>query len=345
MTLKVLTLDHNLLTNVGYWRFYMPFKAVKDMYRNAVVNFEFDFTNKNLNYVNAWESDIVIVPRPGSKPDMIEFIEKAKDNGAKIVVDLDDHIMGLPDCHQLYSNYKKGSEHYQRALKIFDLADMFWFSVPKFLETYEPYFKDKPALVVPNAIPPEWLPKKPMPDFGLWSWRGRDIQVHDLIYAGADWYIKNRRKAKKWMFIGWKPPLAHVDNVAEPIPYQDDPQVYLKNLRQKGLNGIWKPMMKIPFNDHKSNIAWIEATMAGGACITNYAGEGEWKYSTKDFPTYQKACELWEKSKQQIIENYNLYQTAKLRAEAMAFLCSHLLPTSPGTATTSEGQIQPTQPG
>ena len=332
MTLKILVLEPPNLTNVGYWRCWLPFQAIKAMYANSAVNFEFTYKRKDLTFEDAWNADVVVAPRPGSKPDVSEFLEKAKDNGARIILDLDDHIFGLPDAHQLYFPYSKGAPQYESAMKAIELADLFWFSTPIFMETYAEKFK-KPGLVVPNAIPPEWLPEAPAPDRGLWSWRGRDIQVHDLIYAGWDWYEEIKDRPKQWIFLGWKPPLRHSNNT-QPVPYIDDVQKYLLNVRKSGFNGIWKPMIDCPFNDHKSNIAWIEATMSGGVCLTNYAGKPGWEYSTKDFPTYKQACELWEKSKAEIKKNYNLYQAAAIRARSMIEICSHLLPTSPDTEKT-----------
>ena len=324
--IKVIVLEPPMLSNVAWWRLWMPLMAIKRMYKGV---FLFEFKRKELTYDDAWNADIVICPRPGGKPDVNEFLEKAKREGAKLIVDIDDHILGLPEFHDLYHDYKPGSEAHKNAVKTLQMADCFWFSTEKFLETYH-----TGGIVVKNAIPPEWLPETPAPDNNLWAWRGRSFQVHDLIYAGQDWYNGGgNAMAKHWLFLGWKPPLQHLEN-ATSAAYIADTQEYIQKVRQSGFSGMWKPMVDCEFNDHKSNISWIEATLSGGACLTNYAGRPGWEHATDTFPDYEKICELWTASAAEIRLNYNLYTEADKRARSMLALCSHLLPTSADTANT-----------
>lgn len=320
--INVHVLEYPLLSNVAYWRIFRPLQVVKRLYPGV---FNFTFKKEKLDYSDAWNADLIICPRPGAKPFVSEFILKAKQNGAKVIVDMDDDVLNLPENHDLYHDYKEGGPSNIEVKKVLDLADMFWFSTPKFLETYS-----NQGICVPNAVLPGDLPNEPAPDKGVWTWRGRSIQIHDLIGAGWDLYDEIRGKAKKWYFLGFLPPLNHLPNV-ETLPYISDPQEYFQKWLILRANGVWKPMINHPFNDHKSNIAWIEATLAGGVCLTNYAGLPGWELATDEFPTYKQSCELWEKSKAEILENYNLIKTAQARAQSMLQICSHLLPTSPDT--------------
>ena len=97
-------------------------------------------------------------------------------------------------------------------------------------------------------------------------------------------------------------------------------------LPENRLNVIWKPLLVHPFNDHKSNINWLGATMAGGYTITNYAGRPGWEYASAEILPYSDACDLWAASKENIIENYNLIKTAQMRAQTIARLVPHLIP-------------------
>lgn len=323
--INVHILEPPKLSNVAYWRLWEPLRVIKAMYPGV---FRFTFKRERLDFADAWNADLVITARPGMKPDINEYLQKAQANGAQVIVDTDDHILGLPRFHDLYHDYKPGAPAYKRAEKTLQLANQHWFSTPKFLETYS-----KAGLVVPNAVLPDYLPDTPAPDNGIWAWRGRSIQVHDLIYAGQKWYDEIKDKPKKWLFLGWLPPLSH-EETAETLAYVDDTQKYIQLIRQTRLNGIWKPMVKCDFNDHKSNVSWLEAAISGGVCLTNYAGKPEWKNSTAKFPTHKEGIKLWEKSKAEILENYNLVKTAQARAQNMLHLCSHLLPTSADTAKT-----------
>lgn len=322
--INVHVLEHPLLSNVAYWRIFRPLQVVKRLYPGV---FNFTFKKEKLDYADAWNADLIICPRPGAKPFCFDFIRKAKQNGTAVVVDMDDDVLNLPENHDLYHDYKEGGPSNIEVKKVLELADFFWFSTPKFLETYT-----ENGIVVPNAVLPGDLPESPAPDRGVWTWRGRSIQIHDLIGAGAAWYDENRAKAQQWYFLGFLPPLAHLPN-AETLAYISDTQEYFEKWKALGANGVWKPMINHPFNDHKSNIAWIEATIAGGVCLTNYAGKPGWELATNEWPTYKQACELWEKSKAVILEDYNLIKTAQARAQSMLAICSHLLPTSPDTAS------------
>lgn len=81
---------------------------------------------------------------------------------------------------------------------------------------------------------------------------------------------------------------------------------------------MWKPLTVNAFNDCKSNIAWIEATMAGGVCVTNYAGKGGWADSLPDFTDDPELVrDTWELSKEVILEHYNLLKVNEARFESI----------------------------
>ena len=165
------------------------------------------------------------------------------------------------------------------------------------------------------------------------------------MVAGQKWYSEIKDKPQKWLFMGSKPPLEHGENV-ESVGFVDDVEKYLLEWRRSAFNGVWKPMIDCRFNDHKSNISWIEATMTGGVCLTNYTGKPGWEYSTKEFPNYKESCMLWEKSKEAIIEKYNLLHTARMRAEIMAHICLPQANISPPTGETlAQQEGTPTKHG
>lgn len=330
--INVLVLVPPFLNTVEYWRLWHPFEMISAIMPGV---FKFEFKRKEINYADVWNAHVIVTTRPGSKDSISEVITKAKAKGKPVIVDIDDHLFDLPDSHDLYFSYLPGSKGYENAKNLCESADLFWFSTPAFLETYGKKFGKK-SMVVPNAIHPALLPEEPAPDQGHWAWRGRSIQVHDLIYAGQHWYRKIRNKPKRWFFLGWKPPLDHADNYT-PLPPVTDIEEYMDNIRKSRFNGIWKPMVECSFNNHKSNISWIEATMSGGVCLTNYAGKPGWEFATAHFPTYKEACELWQKSKTEIQEKYNLIKTAQMRAVSIIQLLPqfyHLLNTSSSTAET-----------
>lgn len=323
--INVLVMELPQISNVGWWRVYRPLQAVRKMYPNA---FDFRVKREGLTYQDAWWADVLILSRPFTKPYCGEFLQEAKEAGCKIVIDLDDDIFGLPQGHQLYHHYKAGTQPILEAERAFKLADLFWFSTEKFLETYT-----KNGLVVPNAIFPEEMPEAPAPDLGRWAWRGNTVQYHDILGVGREWYAEHRDEAKSWTFCGILPPMDHAENV-ETLPHIEHPRKYFQAFSAARFNGIWKPLTDCRFNDHKSNIAMIEAAMGGGICVTNYAGKPGWETALTNIPTYDKAVETWSNSKKLITEQYNLWTTAQQRAQSLAALCSPPTDTLPPTETT-----------
>lgn len=317
--IKVLILEYPFLSNVAYWRIFRPLMVMKRLFPGV---FDFRVKRKELNYADAFWADVVIMSRPCMGPPenyQAEnlFLQKCRDLGVILIMDLDDHLLGLPDDHELYSEYNRP----EKRKAIFDtlsMANALWVSTPAFLETYS-----QEAEVIPNAVLPADLPATPADDNKIWAWRGRAVQVHDLVAAGAAIYERIKEKPKMWYFLGYRPPLRHADNTRT-VPYVSDPEKYIDTLKKSRFNVIWKPMVECSFNDHKSNIAWIEATMTGGICLTNYAGKPGWEFATSKYPGHEAACELWAKSVAHINEKYNLINTATQRANSILRFFPHI---------------------
>lgn len=314
--IRVLIIEPRFLTNCGYWRLYRPFEVMRLLFPR---DFSLSYRAEKIGYADLMEHDIIITRRPTQRDGavLIKILEKARQLGKPVIFDEDDAVMACPPEHELYTVFQKKEvrEQYIEACK---LASMFWFSTPAFLETIHPN-----GLVIPNAILPQDMPDVPTPDIGLFGWQGKSIQVHDLM-AGRAWYDENKEKAKQWLFFGYTPPLEHANNVTT-IPYIEDVDIFMQSFRQNGINAMWKPLIDCSFNDHKSNINLLGATMGGGYCITNYAGRPGWEYASKEVLPYSEACELWAASKAHIIEKYNLIDTAQMRAQSIFALLPHFL--------------------
>jgi hypothetical protein len=322
--INILVLEPEYVSNTGWWRLYAPFSVMKIMYPGV---FDFRFRSKELNYFDAWNADVIIQARPGSgKPgeqearnQLMKMAQNIVPGGRRVIVDIDDNILGMPPDHDLYNIYNEKAR-VKSTRECIELADAVWISTPAFLDTYR-----ADAQVMPNAIPPEWLPNEPAKDNGIFAWRGAKIQMHDILGQGLKNWPMYRDMAKTGVFIGYRPPIEGNEKWRD-APYLDDPEKYFGFMRQMGINYLWKPMVKNGFNDHKSNIAVLEATMSGGVCLTNYAGKPGWEYAVSEPVPYSEACMFWEAAKNNIVENYNLYKTAQARAQSIFSLVPHLLP-------------------
>lgn len=321
-SINVLVLEPPYISNVGWWRLYTPFRVTKELYPGV---FNFTFKRKDLDYADAWNADIIVQARPGSgklhgeQAEVNNFIKLAKRiGGTKFILDIDDHILDLPRGHKLVKIYEN-KQRRDGILECLQLADEFWFSTPTLRRLYA-----EDGQVMKNAIFPEWLPDDPAPDRGIFVWRGADVQIHDLFSdTSLEAWPEVRDGAKLGCWLGYKPPLPDADKWME-LEYISEPDVYLKKVLELRPNLFWKPMLDCPFNDAKSNIALLEATMAGGVCLTNYAGRPGWENAAWKVPTYSEAVELWTAAKADILQNYNLVTESIKRAERMILMLPHL---------------------
>lgn len=314
--IQILILDYPQLSNVGYWRLYRPLQVMRKLYPGV---FNLTFKREKVTYADISEHDIIITRRPYSNDGdvLLKILQKANSLGRPVIFDEDDAVMMCPRNHELFTVYRK-KEARELYVKCMAEAQTLWFSTPAFLESIQTYGRVQ-KLVIPNAVLPSDLPEQPAPDMGLIGWQGKSIQVHDLVLAGREWYEENKGKAKQWIFFGWEPPLRHLDNTTL-IDYIEDTDVFMDSFRKNVINAMWKPLIDCPFNDHKSNINLLGATMGGGYTITNYAGKPGWEYASKEILPYQDACDLWAAAKADILKNYNLIDTARMRAESIISL-------------------------
>lgn len=307
--IKCLVIDQPGVNAVSWWRFFRPFAEMK---RQHPGRFDFSF-KRNLEPPDLFGSDVVILSRPNDQK-TLDYVKRAKDIGlSKIIYDLDDAITNLPFYHDQFVYHRNRTNI---AHQLFELSDLFWVSTDAL--RYEVGDLNR-AMVVPNAVY-EWdLPHEASPDRGLWMWRGKGMQKEDVYQAGVEVYEQIKAKPRRWVFWGCLPNIGHLDNVIVE-EYDTDTQSYFAKLKNARFNGVWKPLVECHFNDCKSNISWIEATMSGGVCLTNYAGKLAWENAVSEFPTYDEAVEVWSKSRDRIVQDFNLVNTARQRAESIEAL-------------------------
>jgi len=315
--IKILCIEPRQLTPVGYWRVFKPFEEMRRLFPGV---FEIEYKSEKLDYADISGADVIFMTRP-HKMESFEWIREAKmTKGILFVMDMDDDLLDMPREHPLFADFKKRRKIIENHMKI---ADFLWYSTEYLMKKYGK------GMHVPNAVDISLLPEKPAPDRRKIMWRGSSIQMHDLL-SGQAMFDKIQLRARHFGFIGFLPPFYNykldvydletslADTSNEPhivnYPIIDNTSAYLKQLQIDQWNYVWKPLMDHGFNEAKSNIAWIEATISGGVCLTNFAGRVQWEHSTAEILHHDAACELWAKSCEVIRKDYNLQATAQLRA-------------------------------
>lgn len=253
------------------------------------------------------QADMIVMYRP-VRTKSLEFIEKVKTLGKKIILDIDDNLWRIPPGHPNEIEYIEYGENLR---KIYALADGIWCSTDPLMD-----FADARCgrgVVVPNAILAQDLPDKPCPYNGIVCWRGSSANMMDICNPDAvQLFEENRDRFNRWFFWGWWPPVMRGQKIG--IKKYDETVEYMAGLRHTGINTMWKPLQVNQFNDSKSNIAWIEATMAGGICVTNYAGKPGWEMAVDKFSDNADfIAHQWELSKDWVLQHYNLKKVNEVR--------------------------------
>jgi len=300
--INIVIIENPVVNAVTWWRFLRP---LGEMQRQYPGRYNIKMTRK-LDAADLFYTDLFILSRPNDA-ETLKMVQRIKDLGrSKILMDIDDAITNVPLHHKDAAYFNNRAK---TAREIFALTDYFWTSTEQLLYECDCLNRGE---VVPNAVHESDLPNEAAPDRGYWMWRGRDIQKEDVYLNGAETYEQIKHKVNKWFFWGCLPSLNHLNNISL-LEYDDDVQTYFAKLKSAKFNGVWKPLVDNQFNDAKSNIAWIEATMSGGVCLSNYAGKTAWEYAVSEMPEYDFAVNQWELSKAAIIEHYNIETTAKAR--------------------------------
>ena len=309
--IKVLVIQSPQINGVTWWRCFRPLSLLRKQYRGEI---DFAFKHKDLSPVDLDFHDIILILR-ATTPDIIDYLGLAKRKGIPFIADLDDDLLHLPPSHPQYHEYARNRSIIEQ---FFRLADRVWVSTEQLLYVTDAIER---GTVIPNAILPTDLPDSPAPDRNRWAWRGSSVHLEDVM-AHAEWYNRIKPQPQEFAWIGWVPPLDHLPN-ARFLPYESDVETYFTSLRRQQYNVIWKPLVDNPFNRAKSNIAWLEATMGGGVCVTNFAPDepipkpAGWEFCIREMYSLdwekEKAVETWRKSRATILENYNLHTVNELR--------------------------------
>lgn len=265
-------------------------------------------------------------------------MEKARELGQKIVVDIDDWFEGLSETNLAYkttdpeANPRNNREHY---MKIIDSADAIITSTPFLYDFYKNTKGMKNVYMVRNGIDySRWIPRKDhargLPQFG-WvgatPWRSNDLEQlvpffgqflekNRLSFHHAG-HIKNARYAKDQLQIP-----SSVKTTTEPMqPISRYPQLFRK------IDVGIVPLNDVGFNHAKSGIKGLEYSAAGVPWIASYSpeyalleeqgigrvakNEREWMGHMEELLDHRVRKEDVERN----IENIKKYQSMEVRGD------------------------------
>lgn len=218
-------------------------------------------------------ADIFFCQRPGSE-DHLKILRLAKMCDVPIWVDMDDDLLDVPQWNPGWEVFKDRNDVVIECLRLADVVTTATESLAKKWRVYA-----KEVVVVPNAVDERMLkgydPICKKVDLETIYWRGAPGHIKDLMDVTEDIVsVAKEFPELKWQFHGYWPwfifkALAklklyiNVDQIkAFEIPEYFN---YLKKESTHSLAIV--PLEDSLWNHHKSNIAWLENTLAGAATL------------------------------------------------------------------------------
>jgi hypothetical protein len=256
--------------------------------------------------------DLVIFQRAlGNAVQLAEYVTQL---GIPYVYDLDDNFWEIPSHSAIKSTYN-----------------------PKILGTMEKMMKGATAITVSTQALGNYIENKlgikcnvinngidlnkykiqPYNQSGKTIWRGSSTHIDD-VRQFAFFYESVAKQVEKIEFWGHDcvqgSPKLDIKN--SKFFAGEDLVRYFRLLQTSNISHILCTLVDDEFNRAKSNIAWIEATLAGGVCVGN--GVGEFNAVQVPLNIFEPTNDYsihYEVSKEFIHERYNLTDLNNMRIE------------------------------
>lgn len=252
--------------------------------------------------------------------------------GCKIWVDIDDLLWNIPPSNSAATTWSPtAEENLFRALAAADVVTVTTEELAKHTSSKT----DRPVIVIPNAwndyavsMPDTWNgDDSKTPGIATYFWRGSnthagDLYSHRAIFKERDDVIFRFMGELPWYLL--KTYGGYLDRLNWDS-FTPNTAKYFDKIKEIAPEAFIFPLEDNDFNRCKSNIAWIEATLAGAACFASELQEFEqvptmrlhaieWEYDP-DF--FRKAFEL---SRKYIAEHLRLSQINHQRAQVVEML-------------------------
>lgn len=257
----------------------------------------FDATLNNIEF--SWATlapyDVVFIQRPVLQAHL-EFVQIAKNCGKPVIVDYDDDVFNIPEHNPRYEQYKNLGVYTEEIIKAADVVIVSTQAIrDSFSDRLGTGIQSK-MFVIPNAyndIMMGRLKTRNQDDQQkVIFWRGGDTHKKDLEpYIDEILAVIHKYPDYKWAFFGYNPRWL-TEHPIDPerlllFPYQDI-FTYFRTLMDLSPQIMIVPLYDEKFTRARSNISWIEGTMAGAAVlgpkIPEFERDGICQYeSSKDF--------------------------------------------------------------
>ncbi len=283
---------------------------------NAVIDV-YNWNEINPDWSIFYVYDMVYMQRPLTKT-AVDSAMYLKMMGKRLWIDWDDDYLNIPTYHFFVLQLQS---HRDNIIKLAAMADIITVTTKALYEVYSQLNSN--IRVIPNAIPSRLFEKVNYNNSGCIFWRGSHLHFPNVMhYANELQELVNR--GIKMKFQGLNPFFLNAYTMLPEMEMYN----YLDHYKKISPKFSFVCLIDNQFNRGRSNIAWIEATMAGTVCLA--PDWDEWKhpgivnYSSRE-EFVSKFTEMnegdlkpyYEMSFDYINENLILENVNKLRLEIL----------------------------
>lgn len=272
---------------------------------------KFGYDDPNFTWREMLNWDIIYINRASGKAGL-EALNNIKNLKKKLWLDFDDNIFYLDKKHQ-HHDYYANNETIETFKKLLALADVITVTTNYLKSIFKEYNEN--IIVIPNSYDERMFPFRNMNNIernNVILWRGSNFHRHDL-YQFKEKIIKLTSENKKfiWAFMGDDPWFIKNDNNESVIRFipPSDAMKYYNDLYNNSPLLVHVPLKNDNFNLAKSNIAMLEAVLAGTTVLAPKTEEwehnGVFTYDSEE-DYYEKLQALIYSSNSFITKNYNL---------------------------------------
>jgi len=219
-----------------------------------------------LHWLSAASASLLFLQRP-FEAKHVGILRMMKAHKTPVVLDFDDDLWDIPKGNPAFLQYKK--EWLDNARQCVLEAGAIIASTEPLAERIRSFKPKGKVHVIENALPDYYEWRNSPQSKTVW-WRGGDFHRHDLKRVIPELIeVINKNPDWHWYFGGSNPfevteELTHDNWSAHPTITLPE---YHERIQTIAPAIIINPLQDHPFNYSKSNIAWIEAALAGGALL------------------------------------------------------------------------------
>lgn len=208
--------------------------------------------------------DLVMMQRPYSQEaaQIASYVKKLR---IPLWLDHDDLLTSLPRENRMnFTMTNKAKNTFREILQIADVVSVTTDAMAAELKEF-----NNNIVVIPNAHNDITLGNKrsALKRHNLILWRGSDTHVKDIWMYAED--ISKQIQffpSHTFVFAGFDPWMIESADNLEVLP-STDPLLYFETMKRLAPKLLHVPLQNTLFNRCKSNIAWMEASYFGAACL------------------------------------------------------------------------------